>query len=115
MSEDPRLSRRAVLGSAASLGVLMLADRATAAATRKPNIVFILADDLGAFDLSCYGRRDYRTPRIDSLAQDGLKFRYGYSSSASCTATRVGLISGRYPNRVPVGTFEGGGSATDTR
>jgi len=73
-----------------------------------------MADDLGAFDLSCYGRPDYRTPRIDSLADGGLKFKFGYSSSASCTPTRVGLISGRYPNRVPVGTVAGGGATSDT-
>lgn len=76
--------------------------------------MFIMADDLGAFDLSCYGRPDYATPQIDRLAHEGLKFSYGYSSSATCTPTRVALFSGRYPNRVPIGTVEGGGSTSDT-
>src|SRR5687768_12184312 len=111
MNEGAVLSRRSILGGGAALvGSAVLAPRADAARTRRPNIVFIMADDLGAFDLSCYGRPDYRTPRIDSIARDGLKFGFGYSSSATCTPTRVGLFSGRYPNRVPVGTVEGGGS-----
>lgn len=108
-------SRRELLGAGAALaGASMLPARAGAATSRKPNVVFVMADDLGAFDLSCYGRPDYRTPRIDSLAADGLKFDFGYSSSATCTPTRVGLISGRYPNRVPVGTVAGGGSTSET-
>lgn len=110
-----RPTRRVVLqGGAAAAGSAMLAAPGLSAAPRRPNFVFIMADDLGAFDLSCYGRPDYRTPRIDSLASDGLKFGFGYSSSASCTATRVGLISGRYPNRVPVGTVSGGGAPSTT-
>lgn len=108
-------SRRDVLGAGAALaGASMLPARAGAATPRKPNVVFVMADDLGAFDLSCYGRPDYRTPRVDSLATDGLKFDFGYSSSATCTPTRVGLFSGRYPNRVPVGTVAGGGSTSET-
>jgi arylsulfatase A-like enzyme len=93
------------------MGVSMLAN-SEAAAARKPNFVFILADDLGAFDLSCYGRRDYRTPRIDSLAREGMKFELSYANSSSCSPSRVGLISGRYQNRVKVGTGEGGGFPT---
>jgi arylsulfatase A-like enzyme len=68
--------------------------------------VFILADDLGYADVSCYGQRDYTTPNIDRLATEGLKFTQGYSSSPDCSATRVALISGRYPARLPVGLEE---------
>ena len=59
----------------------------------KPNVVFILADDLGWGDLSCYGRPDYRTPNIDLLASQGTKFTDAYSASAVCTPTRCGFIT----------------------
>jgi arylsulfatase A-like enzyme len=72
----------------------------------KPNIVFILADDLGYADLSCYGRRDYRTPNIDSLATSGVRFLQGYANSAVCSATRTALITGRYQYRLPIGLEE---------
>ena len=75
-------------------------------ATRPPNILFILADDLGYADLSCYGRRDYKTPVLDKLAADGLLMTQGYSSSAICSPTRAALITGRYHQRLPVGLPE---------
>ena len=73
---------------------------------KQPNILFIMADDMGYADLSCYGRRDYETPAIDSLAADGLRFMQGYANSAVCSATRTGLITGRYQYRLPVGLEE---------
>ena len=73
---------------------------------RKPNILYIMADDLGYADLSCYGRRDYETPVLDGLARDGMMFMHAYANSAVCTATRVGLITGRYQYRLPVGLHE---------
>lgn len=73
---------------------------------RKPNILFIMADDLGYADLSCYGRRDYQTPYLDALAREGMMFTHSYANSAVCTATRVGLITGRYQYRLPIGLRE---------
>lgn len=75
-------------------------------ASGKPNIIFIMADDLGYADLSCYGRREYKTPNIDSLAEQGLRFTNGYANSAVCSATRTGLITGRYQYRFPIGLEE---------
>src|SRR5271154_2598158 len=72
----------------------------------RPNIVFILADDLGYADVSCYGRPAYVTPNIDRLAAAGMKFTQAYANSAVCTATRVALITGRYQYRLPVGLEE---------
>jgi arylsulfatase A-like enzyme len=72
----------------------------------RPNILFILADDLGYGDLSCYGRPDYRTPNIDQLAREGLRFTNNYTAAAVCTPTRVGLMTGRYPARLPIGLVE---------
>lgn len=72
----------------------------------RPNVIFILADDLGWGDLSCYGRPDYETPNIDRLAQQGARFRNAYSASAVCTPSRCGFITGRYPVRLRVGLRE---------
>lgn len=102
---DHRLSRRALLGSSIALaGSAALPARAAPA--NAPNILFILADDLGYADLSCYGRRDYATPHIDSLARDGLRFLQAYANSAICSATRTALITGRYQDRLAVGLEE---------
>jgi arylsulfatase A-like enzyme len=72
----------------------------------KPNILFILADDLGYADLSCYGRRDFTTPNIDRIAADGMRFTQAYANSPVCTASRVALITGRYQYRLAVGLEE---------
>ena len=72
----------------------------------RPNILFILADDMGWGDLSCYGRRDYATPNLDRLAKQGIRFTNAYSAAPVCTPTRVGFHTGRYPARLPVGLEE---------
>jgi arylsulfatase A-like enzyme len=76
------------------------------AAGTKPNILYIMADDLGWADLSCYGRKEYQTPNLDSLARNGVRFTNAYSASSLCTPTRVGFNTGRYPARVPIGLTE---------
>src|SRR5215470_19717835 len=60
---------------------------------RRPNIVFIMADDLGYADVSCYGRPDISTPHIDRLASNGVRFLQAYANSAVCSATRTALIT----------------------
>jgi arylsulfatase A-like enzyme len=72
----------------------------------KPNILFILADDLGWGDLSCFGRPDYKTPVLDELAARGLRFTQAYANSSTCSPTRVALMTGRYQNRLPVGLYD---------
>jgi len=71
-----------------------------------PNIILIQADDLGYGDLSCYGRPDYKTPVLDRLAAQGLKFTSNYAAAPVCTPTRCGFITGRYPQRLAVGLEE---------
>ncbi|HSC67537.1 MAG TPA: sulfatase-like hydrolase/transferase [Cellvibrio sp.] len=77
-----------------------------AKAARKPNIIFILADDLGYADLSIYGQRHFQTPHLDKLAQQGVRFTQAYANSAVCSATRFGLITGRYQYRLRGGLEE---------
>ncbi|TDC44110.1 twin-arginine translocation pathway signal protein [Micromonospora sp. KC213] len=71
-----------------------------------PNILFILADDLGWADLGCYGSTAIRTPNLDRLAGEGLLFRHGYACTPWCSPTRIGLYTGRYPTRLPAGLEE---------
>ncbi len=72
-----------------------------AAATEKPNIVVIMADDLGYGDLSCYGATSFTTPHIDRLAEEGIRFTHGYCSASTCTPTRYSLLTGNYAFRFP--------------
>ena len=84
---------------------LALVESAGAAeALRKPNIVFILADDLGWTDLGCQGSRYYETPQIDKLAADGVRFTSGYTCGPNCQPTRAALISGQYGPRTGIYT-----------
>ncbi len=101
------LTRRTALAGAIGTAALAAGRPALAQrARRQPNILYIMADDLGYADLSCYGRRDYQTPVLDRLASEGMLFTHAYANSAVCTATRVGLITGRYQYRLPVGLQE---------
>src|SRR6187551_3277763 len=103
---DHNLTRRQFVGTltAAAAGAALINSPVTAA--QRPNIVFILADDMGWGDLSCYGRPDYTTPNIDRLATEGMRFTNAYSAAPVCTPTRVGWLTGRYPARLPVGLEE---------
>jgi len=71
---------------------------------RKPNVVFILADDLGYTDVGCYGSRYYETPNIDRMAAQGLRFTNGYTCGPNCQPTRAALVSGQYGPRTGVYT-----------
>jgi arylsulfatase A-like enzyme len=75
-----------------------------APAANLPNIVFILADDLGYTDVACYGSQYYETPNIDRLAKQGLRFTDGYTCGPNCQPTRAALISGQYMPRTGVYT-----------
>jgi len=93
-------------GGVRSTAISNSVQRSSGPQESRPNIIFILADDLGWGDLSCYGRPDYRTPNIDLLALQGTKFTDAYSASAVCTPTRCAYITGRYPARFKIGLEE---------
>ncbi len=68
----------------------------------KPNVIFILADDLGYGDLSCYGSEQIQTPAIDQLAKNGVIFSRAYANSTVCSPSRAAILTGNYPDRVGV-------------
>ncbi|MDE3061572.1 MAG: sulfatase-like hydrolase/transferase [Acidobacteriota bacterium] len=109
MEASGDFTRRSVLRGAA-FGVAALATGAESLfalpVSDPPNIVFILADDLGYADVSCYGRPDLSTPNIDALAARGTRFLQAYANSAVCSATRTALITGRYQDRLDIGLDE---------
>ena len=84
-----------------------------AAPAPKPNVVLILADDLGWTDLACYGSKLYETPNIDRLARDGVKFTQAYSACTVCSPTRASLMTGRYNFRTGVCDVFGKGCQMD--
>jgi arylsulfatase A-like enzyme len=92
-SQDLRYSRRAFLAYTGA-GAL--------AARQAPNIVLILADDLGCYDLGCYGQKSIRTPHIDALAAQGLRFTQFYAGSAVCSPSRCVLVTGRHTGHATI-------------
>ena len=66
-------------------------------ASDKPNIVFMLMDDMGYADVSCYGASDVMTPEIDKLASEGVRFTQCYAMGAECSPSRTAILTGRYP------------------
>src|SRR5438046_3221420 len=108
MATPNRITRRAWLRNAAA-GTVALASGARplfGQPASRPNIVFIMADDLGYADVACYGRPDLSTPNIDRLAANGVRFLQAYANSAVCSATRLALVTGRYQYRLPLGLEE---------
>jgi arylsulfatase A len=77
-------------------------------AQQKPNIVFILADDLGWADLGCYGNPFNLTPNIDKLAKEGIRFTQAYSSCPVCSPSRASIMTGKHPARLKLTNFIGG-------
>jgi arylsulfatase A-like enzyme len=100
------LNRREFVAAALAGAVIAAVPRLAQSQRKRPNILFIFADDLGYGDLSCYGRPDYQTPNIDRLAAQGVRFVNAYSAAPLCTPTRCAFITGRYPARTLVGLEE---------
>lgn len=86
----------------AAAALLSLGTPIISGASAKPNIVFILADDMGYADPACMGSKDVRTPHIDRLAAEGVKFTDFYANAPVCTPTRCGFMTGRWQQRVGI-------------
>ncbi|MCP5120706.1 MAG: sulfatase-like hydrolase/transferase, partial [bacterium] len=105
-----RFNRREFLaGSAAGgLGSLLACGATETASTRPPNIVFIMADDLGYGELGCYGQDKIRTPRIDQIAAEGMKFSDAYAGCSVCAPCRSVLMTGKHMGHTSVRSNPGG-------
>jgi uncharacterized sulfatase len=99
-----RLHRRRLLQSGAAFAALAACQEpAPQASQRKPNLIVILADDLGYGDIGAYGAKLIRTPNLDRMAKEGALLTSFYSSANICTPSRAGLLTGRYPIRTGLG------------
>lgn len=96
----PVVARAAAIVVALLTGVSFVCVSAAPAA-ESPNIIVIMADDLGYGDVSCYGATEIDTPNIDKLAENGLRFTQGYCSASTCTPTRFSFLTGMYAFRQP--------------
>lgn len=113
--------RKSLIATAAAVtlgGLALAAAPAQAAPARKPNVIVILADDLGYGDTGVYGSKIVKTPHIDALAADGVRFTQGYVSHPVCAPSRAALLTGRYQTRFgyefnPVGRDRTGGVSLD--
>ena len=93
------LRRFLILAAALTTTLACAQPAADDPAARQPNVIFILADDLGYGDLGVYGSTIIDTPNIDALAASGVRFEAGYVTAAVCSPSRAGLMTGRYPQR----------------
>src|SRR5258708_2166898 len=91
-----------ILIALASLAGLRPACTASVAVDRPPNVVLIFCDDMAYADVGCYGARGYKTPNIDRLARQGMRFTDFYVAQAVCSASRAALLTGCYPNRIGI-------------
>ncbi len=115
MGQERVFSRRqfgtgvAAAAAVASLGSAAASQASGAKAAhrgRRPNVLFIFADDMGYGDLGCFGHPEISTPHLDKLAKQGIKLDRAYSAGSVCSPTRVGWATGRYPGRLPAGLPE---------
>jgi len=83
--------------------------------TKKPNILFILADDYGYHDLSCMGSEFYETPNIDRIAREGMSFTDGYATCQVCSPSRASIMTGKFPARHGITDWIGASTGEEWR
>src|SRR5215470_5431548 len=89
-----------------SIGMFIcLPARADAPGRPKTNVIIILSDDQGYSDLGCYGSTRIKTPRVDRMAAEGIRFTDFYAAASVCTPSRAALLTGCYPVRIGMGEF----------
>jgi arylsulfatase A-like enzyme len=94
--------RKAVTLLIAIVALCAISRPGAAGAETKPNVVFILIDDMGWADCGCFGSKFYRTPQIDALAAGGMRFTQAYAACAVCSPSRAALMTGKYPARLHI-------------
>lgn len=102
MHQNPRYRLLSILWLGTAVLAAPLATRADDVRPRKPNIVFVLADDLGWAELGCYGNDFNETPHLDRLARQGVRFTHAYAAAPVCSPYRAALLTGQYPARVGI-------------
>lgn len=103
-----------ILG-ATTLSSFVVQGSSCSGAQKKPNILLILADDFGWAQLGCYGSSYYKSPNIDKLASEGIRFTDAYAACPVCSPTRAAIMTGKYPGRLHITDFIPGGSYNNER
>src|SRR5436190_13024596 len=93
------------LSCSALFALFAAVSAAPSPAADRPNIIFILMDDLGWADLGCYGSKFYETPNLDRLAKKGLRFTHAYTAAPVCSPTRASIMTGKHPARLHLTNF----------
>jgi arylsulfatase A-like enzyme len=97
--------RRTLLGALWALASCSVPGEDRTAGDARPNLVLLLADDLGVNDLGCYGRAEHRTPNLDRLAAEGLRFTSAYCAQPICSPSRAAILTGKAPARLRLTTY----------
>jgi arylsulfatase A-like enzyme len=97
--------RRTLLGALWALASCSAPGEDRTAGDARPNLVLLLADDLGVNDLGCYGRAEHRTPNLDRLAAEGLRFTSAYCAQPICSPSRAAILTGKAPARLRLTTY----------
>lgn len=97
------------------IGLLPIVSLSTNTAEKKPNVLFILADDFGYYDMSCMGSKFYETPNIDQIASQGMVFTNGYAACQVCSPSRASILSGKFPARHGITDWIGAASGEKWR
>ena len=95
-----RITTLAIMALAALIAQVIYTQPVNAESSDRPNIVLIMADDLGWSDLACYGSDLHETPNLDRFAQQGVRFTNAYAASPVCCPTRASILTGRFPARL---------------
>jgi arylsulfatase A len=113
-SRPRQITKAWLVGGVALAALTWLSFRAAAntsaakAAERRPNIIFLLADDLGYGDIGAFGQKKIRTPNLDQLAKDGMRFTHHYSGHNICAPSRYVLMTGKHPGHAYIRSNRGG-------
>ena len=112
---QPVMTALTILAACSLLSTSREAKGAERDSPRPPNVVLILADDLGWADLGCYGNAYHQTPNLDRLAAEGMRFTDAYAASSVCSPTRSSIMSGKYPARNDLTIWLGGHSPASAK